>query len=30
MTPDWLLIYEIYEDELFLYLTRTGSHRDLF
>ena len=28
--PDWLLIYEIYEDELFLYLTRTGSHSDLF
>ncbi|WP_420314131.1 hypothetical protein [Blautia wexlerae] len=25
-----MLIYEIYEDELFLYLTRTGSHRDLF
>ena len=24
------LVYEIYEDELFLYLTRTGSHRDLF
>ncbi|WP_420314144.1 hypothetical protein [Blautia wexlerae] len=24
------MIYEIYEDELFLYLTRTGSHRDLF
>ena len=30
ITPDWLLIYEIYEDELFLYLTRTGSHSDLF
>ena len=30
IAPDWLLIYEIYEDELFLYLTRTGSHRDLF
>ena len=28
--PDWLLIYEVYEDELFLYLTRTGSHSDLF
>ncbi len=22
--PDWLLIYEIAEDTLFLYLTRTG------
>lgn len=30
ITPDWLLIYEIYEDELILYLTRTGSHSDLF
>ncbi len=28
--PDWLLIYEIYEEELILYLTRTGSHSDLF
>ena len=28
--PDWLLIYEISEDTLFLYLTRTGSHSDLF
>ena len=30
ITPDWLLIYEIFEDELILYLTRTGSHSDLF
>lgn len=30
ITPDWLLIYEIYEDELLLYLTRTGTHSDLF
>lgn len=30
ITPDWLLIYEINEDELVLYLTRTGSHSDLF
>ena len=30
ITPDWLLIYEIVEDELFLYLTRTGTHSDLF
>lgn len=28
--PDWLLIYEIIEDDLILYLTRTGSHSDLF
>ena len=28
--PDWLLIYEIVEDTLFLYLTRTGSHSELF
>ena len=28
--PDWLLIYEIAEDTLFLYLTRTGSHNELF
>jgi mRNA interferase YafQ len=28
--PDWLLLYEIYEEELLLYLTRTGSHSDLF
>ncbi len=28
--PDWLLIYEIYEEELILYLTRTGTHSDLF
>ena len=30
ITPDWLLIYEINGDELILYLTRTGSHSDLF
>lgn len=28
--PDWLLIYQITEDELILYLTRTGTHSDLF
>ena len=28
IAPDWLLIYEIYEDEL--YLDRTGTHSDLF
>jgi mRNA interferase YafQ len=26
--PDWLLIYEVYEDELVLILT--GTHSDLF
>lgn len=28
--PDWLLIYKIDQNELFLYLLRTGSHSDLF
>ena len=28
--PDWLLIYKIHNDELILFLTRTGSHSDLF
>lgn len=30
VSPDWLLIYEISHDELILYLTRTGTHSDLF
>lgn len=30
ITPDWLLIYEIDGENLFLYMTRTGSHSDLF
>lgn len=30
ITPDWLLIYEISNNELILYLTRTGTHGDLF
>ena len=30
ITPDWLLIYEIDEGDLFLYLTRTDTHSDLF
>lgn len=30
ITPDWLLIYEISNEELLLYLTRTGTHSDLF
>ena len=28
--PDWLLIYEVKENELLLILTRTGTHSDLF
>lgn len=28
--PDWLLIYQIADEELILYLTRTGTHSDLF
>ncbi len=27
--PDWLLIYEINDDPLYLYLTRTGTHSEL-
>ena len=30
ITPDWLLIYEVSDKELILYLTRTGTHSDLF
>ncbi len=30
ITPDWLLIYRIDGNELILYLTRTGTHSDLF
>jgi len=30
ITPDWLLIYQISKDELILYLTRTGTHSDVF
>lgn len=30
IAPDWLLIYEVADDELILYLTRTGTHSDLF
>ena len=30
IAPDWLLIYEISEEDLILYLTRTGTHSDLF
>ncbi len=28
--PDWLLIYKISNDSVYLFLTRTGSHSDLF
>lgn len=28
--PDWLLIYQIQDEELILYLMRTGTHSDLF
>ena len=28
--PDWLLIYRIDNNLLYLYLTRTGTHSDLF
>lgn len=30
ITPDWLLIYRINDNELILYLTRTGTHSNLF
>ena len=30
IAPDWLLVYEIVERELLLYLTRTGTHSDVF
>lgn len=30
ITPDWLLIYKVDGNELILYLTRTGTHSDLF
>ena len=28
--PDWLLIYQIFEDKLILSATATGTHSDLF
>ena len=30
ITPDWLLIYQIMDNELLLVLSRTGTHSDLF
>lgn len=30
ITPDWLLVYQIRDTELVLFLSRTGTHSDLF
>lgn len=30
ITSDWLLIYEIVNETLILYLARTGTHADIF
>ena len=30
LKPDWVLIYEVDEDEQVVVLHRTGSHQDLF
>ena len=30
ITPDWLLLYQVRENELILFLSRTGTHSDLF
>jgi len=30
IAPDWLLIYERFDDGSTLYLIRTGTHSDLF
>ncbi len=30
ITPDWLLIYQIQDNQLILLLSRTGTHSDLF
>lgn len=30
ITPNWLLVYQIRENELILFLSRTGTHSDLF
>ena len=27
---DWLLIYRVYNEDLLLFLSRTGTHSDLF
>lgn len=28
--PDWLLVYRVQESQLILFLSRTGTHSDLF
>lgn len=28
--PDWLLVYKIEEEDVLLFLFRTGTHSDLF
>ncbi|WP_407711855.1 type II toxin-antitoxin system YafQ family toxin [Bullifex porci] len=28
--PDWLIVYRIDNDELLIFLSRTGTHADLF
>lgn len=28
--PDWLLVYRIDNEQLYLFLSRTGTHSDLF
>ena len=28
--PDWLLVYRVDETEVILFLSRTGTHSDLF
>ena len=30
LEPDWLLVYQVYEDILVLSATGTGTHSDLF
>ncbi len=30
LEPDWLLVYRVDGDELLLFLSRTGTHSDLF
>lgn len=30
IAPDWLLVYRIEQEDLLLFLFRTGTHADLF
>lgn len=30
VAPDWLLVYRVVEEDLILYLMRTGTYSDLF